>query len=158
MGVQIFQMSTFEKSCENICEFLFFRLKTHFLLLGGVSAKSAFSKKKFFLREDFFETTLYLRKHPQQVFWFFPHFFLVFFFKKNNPHILEELRQLSAKFHHFSMKIRRETRVQSWTFLALFFRKRIVHWYIFWWKHILVHILIHFDTLLAWLGTFSEMY
>ena len=100
------------------------------MLLGGVSAKSAFSKKKFFLREDFFETTLDLRKHPQQVFWFFPHFFLGFFFKKNNPHILEELRQLCAKFHDFSMKIRGETRVQSWTFLALFFRKRIVQYFV----------------------------
>ena len=40
------------------------------------------NKKKFFLREDFFETTLDLRKHPQQVFWFFPHFFLGVFFKK----------------------------------------------------------------------------
>ncbi len=45
---------------------------------------------------------------------------------KNNPHILEELRQHCAKFHDFSMKIHGETRVQSWTFLALFFRKRIV--------------------------------
>ena len=33
--------------------------------------------------------------------------------EKNNPHILEELRQLCAKFHDFSMKIRGETRVQS---------------------------------------------
>ena len=97
------------------------------MLLGGVCAKSAFSKKKFFLREDFFETNLNLHKHPQQVFfYFFPVFFLIFF-QKNNPHILEELRQLCAKFHDFSMKIRGETRVQSWTILALFFRKRIVH-------------------------------
>ena len=97
------------------------------MLLGGVCSKSAFSKKKFFLREDFFETNLNLNKHPQQVFWFFSPIFFLIFFQKNNPHILEELRQFCAKFHDFLMKIRGETRVQSWTFFALFFRKRIVH-------------------------------
>ena len=80
------------------------------------------------MREGFFETNLDLNKHPQQVFWFFWAFFSNFFSKKNNHYILEELRQLCSKFHNFSMKIRGETRVQSWTFLALFFRKRIVHW------------------------------
>ena len=99
-----------------------------FLLFGGVCSKRDFSKKKFFLREGFFETNLDLNKHPQQVFWFFWAFFSNFFSKKNNHYILEELRQLCSKFHNFSMKIRGETRVQSWTFLALFFRKRIVHW------------------------------
>ena len=39
-----------------------------FLLFGGVCSKSDFSKKKFFLREGFFETNLDLNKHPQQVF------------------------------------------------------------------------------------------
>ena len=53
MGVQIFQISMFEKSCENICEFLFFRLKPIFLLLGDVCAKSAFSKKILFARGFF---------------------------------------------------------------------------------------------------------
>ena len=99
-----------------------------FLLFGGVCSKRDFCKKKFFLREGFFETNLDLNKHPQQVFWFFWAFFSNFFSKKNNHYILEELRQLCSKFHNFSMKIRGETRVQSWTFLALFFRKRIVHW------------------------------
>ena len=99
-----------------------------FLLFGGVCSKRDFSKKKFFLREGFFETNLDLNKHPQQVFWFFWAFFSNFFSKKNNHYILEELRQLCSKFHNFSMKIRGETRVQSWTFLALFFRKRIVQW------------------------------
>ena len=97
-----------------------------FLLFGGVCSKRDFCKKKFFLREGFFETNLDLNKHPQQVFWFFWAFFSNFFSKKNNHYILEELRQLCSKFHNFSMKIRGETRVQSWTFLALFFRKRIV--------------------------------
>ena len=82
------------------------------MLLGGVCAKSAFYKKNFFLREDFFETNLDLRKHPQQVFGFFPHFFLNFSSEKNNPHILEELRQLCAKFYDYSMKIRGETKVK----------------------------------------------
>ena len=99
-----------------------------FLLFGGVCSKSDFSKKKIFLREGFFETNLDLNKHPQQVFWFFWAFFSNFFSKKNNHYILEELRQLCSKFHNFSMKIRGETRVESWTFLALFFRKRIVQW------------------------------
>ena len=99
-----------------------------FLLFGGVCSKRDFSKKKIFLREGFFETNLDLNKHPQQVFWFFWAFFSNFFSKKNNHYILEELRQLCSKFHNFSMKIRGETRVQSWTFLALFFRKRIVQW------------------------------
>ena len=35
-----------------------------FLLFGGVCAKCPFYKKEFFLREDFFETNLDLRKHP----------------------------------------------------------------------------------------------
>ena len=48
---------------------------------------------------------------------------------KNNPHIIEELRQLCAKFHDFWMKIRGETIIQSWTFLTLFLRKRIVQWW-----------------------------
>ena len=39
-----------------------------FLLFGGVCSKRDFSKKKFFLREGFFETNLDLNKHPQQVF------------------------------------------------------------------------------------------
>ena len=103
-----------------------------FLLFGGVCSKRDFSKKKFFLREGFFETNLDLNKHPQQVFWFFWAFFSNFFSKKNNHYILEELRQLCSKFHNFSMKIRGETRVQSWTFLALFFRKRIVQWRMIW--------------------------
>ena len=97
-----------------------------FLLFGGVCSKRDFSKKKFFLREGFFETNLDLNKHPQQVFWFFWGIFSDFFSKKNNHYILEELRQLCSKFHNFSMKIRGETRLESWTFLALFFRKRIV--------------------------------
>ena len=48
MGVQIFQMSTLEKFSENICEFLFSDFKPIFLLFGGVSSKSAFSKKDLF--------------------------------------------------------------------------------------------------------------
>ena len=56
----------------NTYQFGFWNFRSHFL---WVCAKSAFSKKKFFLREDFFETNLDLRKHPQQVFLFFPHFF-----------------------------------------------------------------------------------
>ena len=114
MGVQIFQMSTLEKSSGNICEFLFFRLKTHFFATWGCLRKKCFLQKKFLFARGFFvETNLDLRKHPQQVFGFFPHFFLNFSSEKNNPHILEELRQLCAKFHDFSMKIRGETRVQS---------------------------------------------
>ena len=55
-----------------------------FLLFGGVCAKSPFYKKEFFLREDFFETNLDLRKHPQQVFLdlflFFKYLFSIFAF------------------------------------------------------------------------------
>ena len=40
-----------------------------FLLFGGVCAKCPFYKTKSVLREDFFETNLDLRKHPEQVFW-----------------------------------------------------------------------------------------
>ena len=94
-----------------------------FLLFGGVCSKRDFSKKKFFLREGFFETNLDLNKHPQQVFWFFWAFFSNFFSKKNNHYILEELRQLCSKFHDFSMKIQGETTVHNWTFMTLFFLK-----------------------------------
>ena len=83
MGVQIFQMSALE-----ILYFVCFRKKCFFSY-----------KKRFILSRGFFETNLDLRKHPQQVFWFFSTFFSWFFFQKNNPHILEELRQLCAKFH-----------------------------------------------------------
>ena len=119
MGVQIFQMSTLEKSSENICEFLFFRLRTHFLLFGVVFSTGAFLKKDLFCPEVSFETNLDWRKHPLQVFFYF---FSIFssFFPKNNTHILEELRYFCAKFHNFSMKILEETRVQSLTFLASF--------------------------------------
>ena len=58
--------------CKNLAEIFvncyFSDFEPTFLLFGGVCSKSAFSKKKFFLREDFFETTLDLNKHPQQVF------------------------------------------------------------------------------------------
>ena len=40
-----------------------------FLLFGGVCAKCPFYKTKSVLREDYFETNLDLRKHPEQVFW-----------------------------------------------------------------------------------------
>ena len=64
------------------------------MLLGGVCAKSAFSKKKFFLREDFLRPILTCTNTPTGFFDFSPHCFLNFFFQKNNLHILEELRQL----------------------------------------------------------------
>ena len=127
MGVQIFQMSTLEKSSENICEFLFFRLRTHFLLFGVVSSTGAFSKKRFILPRGFLWDQSWLEETPPTGFFVIFSPFFVIFFPKNNTHILEELRYFCAKFHNFSMKILEETRVQSLTFLALFFRKRIVH-------------------------------
>ena len=48
----------------------------------------------------------------------FPSFFLS---QKNKPHIFEELRQLCAKFHRFSMKISGEIICQSWPLCTLFF-------------------------------------
>ena len=51
---------------------------------------------RFILARGSFETNLDLRKHPLQVFFIFSHLFL-FSPKNDNPHILEELRQLCAK-------------------------------------------------------------
>ena len=87
-------------SLTKIAKIPIFQIKNPFFCYLGVFAqKVLFTKKKFFLREDFFETNLDLRKHPQQVFGFFPHFFLNFSSEKNNPHILEELRQLLSLIH-----------------------------------------------------------
>ena len=98
-----------------------------FCYLGVFPQKVHFLKKNSFCERIFLRPLLTCGNTPNKFFDFFHTFFLVFFQKKI-PHILEELRQLCAKFHDFSMKIRGETRVQSWTFLALFFRKRIVQW------------------------------
>ena len=121
-------MSTLEKSCENICEFVFFRLWTIFLLFGGVCAKCSFYKEEFFLQEDFFETNLDLRKHPQQVFWifslFFKHMCSIFVFIC----VFGELRELCAKILNFWTNIHREIICQSWPLLTPFYSGPIVQW------------------------------
>ena len=67
------------KNCKNS---YFSDFEPIFLLFGGVCSKKDFSKKKFFLREGFFETNLDLNIHSQQVFLFFWAFFLIFFLQK----------------------------------------------------------------------------
>ena len=65
-----------------------------FLLRGGVSSKSAFSKKNSFCERIFLRPILTWGNTPNRFLDFLPQFFLNFFFQKNNLHILEELRQL----------------------------------------------------------------
>ena len=45
------------------------------MVYGGLVAKSAFSKINPVFLDDFFDTKLILRQHPQQVFCYFHHFF-----------------------------------------------------------------------------------
>ena len=98
-----------------------------FLLFGGVCAKCSFYKEEFFLQEDFFETNLDLRKHPQQVFWifslFFKHMCSIFVFIC----VFGELRELCAKILNFWNNIHREIICQSWPLLTPFYSGPIVH-------------------------------
>ena len=88
-----------------------------FLLFGGVCAKCPFYKTKSVLREDYFETNLDLRKHPEQVFWinfsFFKYKFSTFVFIWK----IGELRELYAKFWNSMIKIHGEIIGQSWPLL-----------------------------------------
>ena len=99
-----------------------------FRLFRGLCAKCPFYKTKSILREDFFETNLDLRKHPEQVFWIFFSFFKYIYSIFVFICVIGELRELCAKFWNFWIKIHREKNCQSWPLFTQFYSGPIVQW------------------------------
>ena len=97
-----------------------------FRLFRGLCAKCPFYKTKSILREDFFETNLDLRKHPEQVFWIFFSFFKYIYSIFVFICVIGELRELCAKFWNFWIKIHREKNCQSWPLFTQFYSGPIV--------------------------------